>query len=267
MRFIPKRPYRCLHCYHRFWKWESPFASSKRIWSWAIILAILCFLLLSNGQSKPPEQVEIGSFYGASELGDHVTGDPPVSLAETTSGGEQNQALSARQGSRLSTSNQKLNPAQIERQLAQARLEAEQAKQQNEAKRAQLRESMAAERAELESLLKVDIGYHIENWRKSWQAGNVERYLDFYSSKFVPRNDVSRERWSQLRRERVLPSKNISLELSNFRVQFSDNHRRATVQFDQFYRAGRYKDTSRKQLVLLKEQQEWKIVSETEVNN
>ncbi len=38
MRFIPRRPYRCLRCYYRFWAAEDFMSDRRRLWSWTIVV-------------------------------------------------------------------------------------------------------------------------------------------------------------------------------------------------------------------------------------
>lgn len=122
--------------------------------------------------------------------------------------------------------------------MVQARTQDAYATRVDKARKTRLQNTMSAQSAELECLLKVDIGYHIENWRKAWQAGSVEKYFEFHSENFRPSNGVNREKWEDSGRQRVEPSKKISLELSEFEVQFVDNYTRGTVTFDQSYVAG-----------------------------
>lgn len=267
MRFLPTRPYRCLHCYHRFWQWENFFANSKRVWTWGIVLVLLTATVLSRLGSSPPDHVEPRESYGANQASQAIGSDPPESLFAESSGGTSQAVTSAKSAINSNTVSAPLTAAPSQQQLEQARAEAQYAKSLNEAKRAQLEQTMINERAELESLLKVDIGYRLENWRRAWEAGDIERYLSFYAQEFVPAKLLSRDQWEQLRRTRVAPNKSIAVQLSNFRVAFGQDYTQATVQFDQSYRSGNYQEQSRKQLTLLKQQQEWKIMAETELNN
>ena len=276
MRFIPKRPFRCLHCYHRFWLWESFFASTKRVITWIITL-LLITLLLAFQMSWQSATADIGPLYEAdsSDARPESNDDSSfrgASMDDSEAKGRQQQPINTPPINNLATntlataiSEPAMSAQQLEQRLLQARAEAEQAKHLIEQKKALLEQSMLSERAELESLLKVDIGYYIEKWRKAWQAGNADRYLGFYSEHFAPPKPLSRESWAELRRQRVLPDKHINLKLSDFVVAFSDTHNQSTVTFTQAYEAGIYREVSRKQLVLLKEQQEWKIMSEFEI--
>lgn len=40
MRFIPRRPYRCLRCYYRFWAAEAFMNDKRRLWSWTVVLVV-----------------------------------------------------------------------------------------------------------------------------------------------------------------------------------------------------------------------------------
>jgi len=45
MRFIPRRPYRCLHCYYRFWAAEAFMNDKRRLWSWSLIVIVGALLI------------------------------------------------------------------------------------------------------------------------------------------------------------------------------------------------------------------------------
>jgi ketosteroid isomerase-like protein len=263
MRFVPKRPYRCLHCYHRFWKWEGLFENRQRMVLWAVTVVILAVTLLvqfsaNRSLQKTEVTYEANLPSDSSHSIESELDEAPVSQISSINPAIKNK--------RYAVPTKPLTAEQLERKTAQARIESENAKSVNQARKARLQKTILAESAELESLLKVDIGYRIENWRKAWQAGAVEEYLAFYSQDFVPENEVSLKSWEGMRRRRVDPSRNVSLELSKFAVEFDDKHAKVAVTFTQSYIADSYRETSRKQLVLLKQQQEWKIVSETEIN-
>lgn len=231
------------------------------------MVLLLSVLVLNTLRSSPPDRTTSGEFYGATQAGQAIGSDPPKTVFAESSGGTTQEATSAESAINSTTLSAPLSTSHSQQQLEQARAEAEYAKSVNQAKQARLAKTMINERAELESLLKVDIGYRLENWRLAWEQGDIERYLSFYAQEFQPAAQVSRQQWEQLRRSRVAPSKSIALQLSNFKVAFKQGYTQATVEFDQAYRSGSYRELSRKQLTLLKQQQEWKIVAETELNN
>lgn len=115
------------------------------------------------------------------------------------------------------------------------------------------------------SLLKVDINYMIEQWQDAWQSGDAERYLSFYSETFTPSGDLSRVEWRSQRQTRVSPANPIALSLSNFEVVLEDDNQKAMVSFDQLYESSKHQEQSRKELVLVKDE-EWQIIAERELN-
>lgn len=241
-------------------------ANRKRAWTWALIIIALALIILFNVFQNDESEVVIGPFYEANQSHNDSSGNSPnQAVSANPGGGIENGSSETKQSNTRQNNSRPLSAKQIELQLAQARSEVEEVKRLNQQRKAKLEQTMSAERAELESLLKVDIGYHVENWRKAWQAGDFERYLSFYSKQFKPRNDLSFSQWRELRKQRVIPTKKIALKLANFKVEFSNGYNQSTVSFDQSYAAGTYQDTSRKQLLLVKEKQEWRIVSETEI--
>ena len=154
---------------------------------------------------------------------------------------------------------------QQQEQVKVAKERAEAAARQSQEKLEQIETSLAPDPLERESLAKVEVGYAIEQWRSSWETGDVQAYLRKYDPSFKPANGLSIDEWESQRVTRVTPSKKIKLSLSAFEMSFSENFAKAQVEFQQAYSAGAYSETSTKQLVLLKVAGNWKIVSEIEV--
>jgi len=312
MRFLPKSPYRCLHCYHRFWVPEPFFASSRRVISWlGVIACVFGLVFLPNWNTSKVKQPKPFSDFGSSP--NAVPGQPPNDLVAPGAVSQpayiNNTAIKPATSitpsdSTLDNASDRLvidqpltiepspdakaiieqapvnnvaDPAivleelntteQLQERLSHAKASAKQAEQANIQNQARLQQSVAAEQNELQSLLKVDINFRIDQWRKAWEMGFVDDYLNFYSLAFTPVSELSREQWIAQRKQRIRPGKNIDLVMDNFDVVFSVDNSVGTVSFDQVYKSGLYVESSRKQLVLRKEQQEWKIVSETEISD
>lgn len=312
MHFIAKRPYRCLHCYHRFWVREAFFVSKRRVITWLALLVIVLAAGLFKGiggrdveapkpfsdfgsapnavPGQPPEDVgePVFNMQTAAATRDEIGNieerqapPPDESLvdvrqrrvdAEFRVAGEEQ----LDQGPQTATPEpvsdpalileQRHTPEQLQKRLALAKAKAEHAELLNREKQAVLQQNVQKDQTELQSLLKVDINYRIDQWRRAWQAGLVDEYLSFYSEQFIPSDQSGREQWLAQRKRRIRPSLKIDLQMSNFVVAFAENNTLGTVRFDQLYQSGSYTEKSRKQLVLLKEQQEWKIISETEID-
>jgi len=118
----------------------------------------------------------------------------------------------------------------------------------------------------LVSLLKIDINHTIESWRKAWQSGAEKKYFSHYSNNFKPSNFLPLKEWRLERAERISSANNIEVNLSDFDVSFTDDNKRAVALFTQSYFSKKYAEVSRKKLVLVNEQDEWKIVLERDVN-
>lgn len=250
MRFVPRSPYRCMRCYSRFWKSEGLFDNRKRVWTLGLIVCAaiaLSVYLTMSGQSKAGSQ--------------NSTSDSNVVNASSDSNEESGQRAfedPLREAARQ---------AAIEDQLALADIKPDSSGEDVAATfAARMSKSLSPDRAELESLAKVEVSYLVEQWRNAWEAGVSDVYLSYYSDKFTPGSGQSLTQWQKQRRLRVVPSKNIELALEDFNVSFDDDIENSTVTFGQLYRSGDYSERSRKQLVLSKEQEVWKIISEAEIN-
>jgi len=161
---------------------------------------------------------------------------------------------------------QTLTASQLEQQILAAKRQAQQAKLNNAERQKRLKESLNTAEDELQSLLKLDISYELDQWKRAWEIGDSARYLSFYSKSFLPTNGVSHKVWQTQRQQRVTPSKKVSINMSDFDVSFSNKNTQSRVDFTQSYESDAYSDRVRKRLVLRKELQRWKIISEIEIN-
>jgi hypothetical protein len=273
MRFIATRPYRCLYCYHRFWVSEKIAASSKRVWTLSIVALLLVLLVLKA----------LGIF-SVSEQATQVTvvvpepkptpGQPSARIASSIGmpqDVDQRNSSTNLQAAPSSTReftqapDKLLTPEQRARQLLQAKQQAKAAAQLSQARVAQLEQALLPAEQELESLVKIELGYMLERWREAWSAGDLSAYLLSYSAEFKPSNELSFAQWKDVRKSRVSPQKKISVELGDFEVAMLDQLNSGVVEFNQRYQSGDYVENSRKRLSLVKEQGAWKITSEVEL--
>ena len=235
-----------MRCYTRFWKPEPFSANNRRVWTWVFLMVVIGLSMVYMALTRDTRADVDGSLADSKS----ATADPPLVLKSSARDPMREAARKAAQ----------------EDELLLARIQEETVAQENINRFEKFEETLAADRSEFESLTKVEVSYLIEQWRKAWEAGMVDIYLAYYSDRFVPANSMTREAWSSTRRDRVRPDKQIQLNLSNFDVVFDDRFENSTVEFDQEYRSGSYYEKSRKQLVLSKEDQAWKILTEIELN-
>ena len=101
----------------------------------------------------------------------------------------------------------------------------------------------------------------IRGWATAWANQDVEAYLGSYSRDFQPTGGLSREAWEAKRRERLTAPTSIEVELSEIDVRIGENDH-VTATFVQQYRSDRYRDAVKKNLELVREQGQWKILKE-----
>lgn len=258
IRLFPVQSYRCLFCYTRFLARQESSPHPQRLSSWLILLGVIGLISLSyqwlfvskNDEQRNQSAADINTT--TTEILDQESQrDLVAKLAfnQPDNDFEQEDLL-------------EVPKSELEQKLAAAKTKVESAKaaalleQQRNAKLAEIT-------AELRSLLKLDIDFMLERWQQAWQQGDSDTYLSMYSTQFKPTGGISLTDWQQQRQLRVVPSKKISLNLSNFEVLLDESNRRSTVSFDQDYQSSTYREKSRKQLILIKEKEnDWRIVSE-----
>ncbi len=101
----------------------------------------------------------------------------------------------------------------------------------------------------------------VELWAAAWSSRDVAAYLACYSGNFRPATDASRGAWEGQRRARILGARQIEIVLSDLQVSWLEVGD-ARVRFRQTYKSERFSDTTSKVLVLRKETDGWRIVTE-----
>ena len=99
-------------------------------------------------------------------------------------------------------------------------------------------------------------------WAGAWSARDVGAYLAFYAPDFTPEGGMSRDAWSQQRKQRIGKAVAPNVEVHDLTVTETGNET-LTVRFRQEYAAGTYRETSDKQLVWEQRGDRWLIVRET----
>jgi uncharacterized protein (TIGR02266 family) len=105
----------------------------------------------------------------------------------------------------------------------------------------------------------------VRAWAAAWANQDPETYLEFYSRDFQPAGGLSREAWEAQRWERLTAPRSIEVELSEMDVSLGDNDR-MNASFVQEYRSDRHSDVVNKNLDLVLEDGQWKIVKEWSTN-
>ncbi|MDA8561252.1 SH3 domain-containing protein [Nitrospinae bacterium] len=101
----------------------------------------------------------------------------------------------------------------------------------------------------------------LKSWLNAWQSRNVPLYLSFYSKKFKD-HKKSRPKWEAYRRQSINNSSNISIKITDIKIQASNNMV-IRVAFIQRFKSDTTSDIGMKELTWAKEDENWKIIKET----
>lgn len=104
----------------------------------------------------------------------------------------------------------------------------------------------------------------VETWAKAWSNQDVNKYLGHYAKEFQTPNGESRNSWAEDRRSRIEGKGKISVRIEDAHVKVEGAT--ATVKFKQHYASDRLSSTSRKTLVLIKQDGKWLIKQERSGN-
>ncbi len=100
----------------------------------------------------------------------------------------------------------------------------------------------------------------VDRWVSAWSSKNTNAYLAHYARDFQTPNGESRKSWMEERRGRIEGKAKIKLKLESPTVNIDGNS--ATVKFRQHYQSGALVASSRKTLLLVKQDGKWLIKQE-----
>jgi len=101
----------------------------------------------------------------------------------------------------------------------------------------------------------------LQNWMSAWSEKDVPLYLSYYDQSFKPKNGMNRKKWIK-DRYRKLNKKFISVSWTEVPTVTILSCNEARVIFEQKYQSNNYKDKSKKQIVLKRNQDIWLIIEE-----
>ena len=99
------------------------------------------------------------------------------------------------------------------------------------------------------------------DWANAWESKNFEDYISYYGETFRNKRFASLGKWSNYRKPRVSRRESIKLTISKIDVKVVSSNR-ATATFNQRYQSGQTRLFTRKQMRLIKIEDEWKIIFE-----
>jgi len=268
---LPRNVYRCLDCNNRFWVSEPLFANPARVWalvigSFMVLVSVVLFFQFDDSQSTLSRKAEfIPQFDSSPNDSSNITDNSVTSEKQRVRDGQLADALSSTNiGQGLG--DPLLGDAENSSQINQIKGQSEQISDSIQSSIERLELAFVEDQKALVSLLKIDINHVIESWRKAWQKGATKSYLSHYSNSFKPSSFLPLNEWKAQQATLVNPESKIEVNLTDFDVSFSDENKRAVALFTQSYFSTKYAEVTRKRLELINEEDEWKIVSEREVN-
>jgi tetratricopeptide (TPR) repeat protein len=100
----------------------------------------------------------------------------------------------------------------------------------------------------------------VTSWSKAWSNKDVSKYLNHYAKDFQTPKGVSRSAWADERRSRIEGKGKIEVQIDDVKADVDGDN--ATVRFKQQYSSDRLSATSRKILVMTKQDGKWLIKQE-----
>jgi len=101
----------------------------------------------------------------------------------------------------------------------------------------------------------------IEAWRITWEKGNFDDYIKFYSKRAVY-NLKDYESWTKFKSNVFSSSMNIEVKINNMSFFEYPGSDLILVKFNQYYKSNLIENKMTKQQLWTKENNEWKILSE-----
>ncbi|MCH9647268.1 MAG: PilZ domain-containing protein [Deltaproteobacteria bacterium] len=101
----------------------------------------------------------------------------------------------------------------------------------------------------------------VMGWAKVWSDQEPERYLEYYSRRFVLPDGLSRSQWESQRRQRISQPQFVRVSLVDLEVAIQQEDL-VQAHFLQNYRSDSFEDAVRKTLHLVREDDAWKISQE-----
>ncbi|MFM8864041.1 MAG: YybH family protein, partial [Limnohabitans sp.] len=101
----------------------------------------------------------------------------------------------------------------------------------------------------------------LEAWAKAWSPQDMKAYLAAYARDFQTPGGMSRSQWEADRQLKITSKKRIRVEVSQLQIRWREQE--ATVQFRQAYESDNLKVVSRKTLIWVLRDGQWRILRET----
>lgn len=120
-------------------------------------------------------------------------------------------------------------------------------------------------KVEVPTETETEIKRRLYSWTVAWELQDIDAYLKYYSLQFQADDGSSYLSWREQRKERISKPEWIKIRLSDVAITKFDGSS-ATLEFEQRYSAPGYSDVSKKKLNMMREEDEWRIVREANLD-
>jgi len=117
---------------------------------------------------------------------------------------------------------------------------------------------------EVQKKLLQSLSSFLSDWEEAWENRHTDKYLSYYSHKFVSSNGMNYEKFKEYK-HRVNSSKKfirLQIERKSFLLSQKDGGHTAVLRIHQDYRSDNFAGQTQKVLYLEEEQGKWKIIGE-----
>ena len=108
---------------------------------------------------------------------------------------------------------------------------------------------------------KKEIKDFLFSWKGAWMKKDIVNYISCYDKAFKSRN-MDLNAWEEHRQRLNEKYTSINVEISNIKIQLLASGKKARARFTQRYKADRYSDKGKKEILLVKKGTDWKILEE-----
>ena len=108
----------------------------------------------------------------------------------------------------------------------------------------------------------------IDEWKSSWENKDMKKYFSFYIDDYSSKYFNNNELWKKDRKKRIENKSSIEIKITDLNITFNiEKNEIAIVKFIQNYKSEQYSDEVVKNILLIKENFNWKIFSEEILKN
>ena len=108
----------------------------------------------------------------------------------------------------------------------------------------------------------------IDEWKSSWENKDMKKYFSFYIDDYSSKYFNNNELWKKDRKKRIENKSSIEIKITDLNITFNiEKKETANIKFIQNYKSEEYSDEVVKNILLIKENFNWKIFSEEILKN